>query len=91
MDLQDSRPHSSLMHTLMLFKGLENHNYASVQNSYGPSETVSSHSEITFFIWVCLTTTSNTILIKGETFLKPEKFPLKDKVSYLFNFSPVTY
>lgn len=80
MDLQDSRPHSSLMHTLMLFKGLENHNYASVQNSYGPSETVSSHSEITFFIWVCLTTTSNTILIKGIS-RNAEYLPETRKVS----------
>lgn len=80
MDLQDSRPHSSLRHTLMLFKGLENHNYASVQNSNGPSETVSSHSEITFFIWVCLTTTSNTILIKGIS-RNAEYLPETRKVS----------
>lgn len=49
MDLQDSRPLSSLMHTFTHFKGLESHNNASVQNSNGLSETVSSHSEIKLF------------------------------------------
>lgn len=80
MALQDSRPHSSLMHTLILSKGLESHDNPGVQNSIGPSETVGSHSEIRFFIWVCLTTTSNTTLIKGIS-RNAEYLPETRKVS----------